>query len=121
MCSGKNIELVNQVIVEGMKFCLAMTKTRAFRKYGGRMWEGRKMPGCEGLVLWSDAYLECLARQYTNTIYHHSGSAKMGPARDPTAVVDPRLRVHGIKVRSQPHIHVFACWPNKLYSLIDRV
>ena len=117
MCSGKNIELVNQVIVEGMKFCLAMTKTRAFRKYGGRMWEGRKMPGCEGLVLWSDAYLECLARQYTNTIYHHSGSAKMGPARDPTAVIDPRLRVHGIKVRS----HVFVCWPNKLYSLIDRV
>ena len=93
---------MNQVIVEGMKFCLAMTRTRAFRKYGGRMWEGRKMPGCEGLVLWSDAYLECLARQYTNTIYHHSGSAKMGPARDPTAVVDPRLRVYGIKVRKHP-------------------
>lgn len=70
-----------KVIVEGMKFCLAMTKTRAFRKYGGKMWEGRKMPGCSHLVLWSDAYLECLARQYTNTIYHHSGSAKMGPAR----------------------------------------
>jgi len=80
-----------------MKFCLAMTKTRAFKKYGGRMWEGRKMPGCEHFVLWSDKYLECLARQYTNTIYHHSGSAKMGPARDPTAVVDPRLRVHGIQ------------------------
>ena len=52
-------------------------------------------------------------RHYTNTIYHHAGSAKMGPdrsarcrglvtkylpPRDPTAVVDPRLRVHGIKV-----------------------
>ena len=93
---------INQVVVEGMKFCLAMTKTRAFKKYGGRMWEGRKMPGCEHFVLWSDKYLECLARQYTNTIYHHSGSAKMGPARDPTAVVDPRLRVHGIQVRIHP-------------------
>lgn len=36
-------------------------------------------------------------RQYTVTIYHHSGTAKMGPPNDPTAVVDPRLRVYGIK------------------------
>ena len=85
-----------KVIVEGLKFCIAMTKTRAFRKYGAKVWEGRKMPGCEHLQLWSDQYLECLARHYTNTIYHHSGSAKMGPATDPEAVVDPRLRVYGV-------------------------
>ena len=35
-------------------------------------------------------------RHYTVTIYHHTGTAKMGPANDPTAVVDPRLRVYGI-------------------------
>ena len=40
------------------------------------MWGGRKMPGCVPLPLWSDPYLECLARHYTNTIYHHSGSAR---------------------------------------------
>ena len=58
-------------------------------------------------------YVYIICRHYTNTIYHHAGSAKMGPdrfarcqglvtkclpPRDPTAVVDPRLRVHGIKV-----------------------
>lgn len=85
-----------KVIVEGMKFCIAMTKTKAFKKYGGKMWEGRKMPGCEHFVLWSDPYLECLARHYTNTIYHHSGSVKMGPSHDPEAVVDSRLKVYGI-------------------------
>ena len=85
-----------RVIVEGLKFCIAMTKTRAFRKYGAKVWEGRKIPGCERLHLWSDEYLECLARHYTNTIYHHSGSAKMGPSTDPEAVVDPRLRVYGV-------------------------
>ena len=85
-----------KTIVEGMKFCIAMTKTKAFKKYGGKMWEGRKMPGCEQFKLWSDPYLECLARHYTNTIYHHSGSAKMGPSHDPQAVVDPRLKVYGI-------------------------
>ena len=85
-----------KVIVEGLKFCIALTKTRAFRKYGAKVWEGRKIPGCESLPQWSDEYLECLARHYTNTIYHHSGSAKMGPHSDPEAVVDPRLRVFGV-------------------------
>ena len=85
-----------KVIREGMKFCIALTKTRAFRKYGAKIWEGRKIPGCEHLHLWSDEYLECLARHYTNTIYHHSGSVKMGPPSDPGAVVDSRLRVYGI-------------------------
>ena len=31
------------------------------------------------------------------TIYHQCGTAKMGPRTDPDSVVDPELRVHGIK------------------------
>lgn len=31
------------------------------------------------------------------TIYHPVGTCKMGPPSDPGAVVDPRLRVYGIK------------------------
>lgn len=31
------------------------------------------------------------------TIYHPVGTCKMGPTSDPGAVVDPRLRVYGIK------------------------
>ncbi|CAH2093791.1 unnamed protein product [Euphydryas editha] len=33
----------------------------------------------------------------TNTIYHHCCTAKMGPISDSEAVVDSRLRVHGVK------------------------
>ena len=36
------------------------------------------------------------AHRSVATIYHPAGSCKMGPASDALAVVDPRLRVHGL-------------------------
>jgi choline dehydrogenase len=42
-----------------------------------------------------DALLE-FARQYGATIFHPSGTCRMGMGGDPLAVVDDRLRVHGV-------------------------
>ncbi|MCX5543124.1 choline dehydrogenase [Paraburkholderia sp. CNPSo 3076] len=42
----------------------------------------------------SDAELLDAARQFSQSIYHPAGTCKMG--RDATAVVDERLRVHGL-------------------------
>nr|XP_053638162.1 glucose dehydrogenase [FAD, quinone]-like [Cherax quadricarinatus] len=84
-----------KIIVEGIKIALALTETRAFKKFGSRFYT-RPMPGCEYAPLWTDTYWECLARHYTSTIYHPVGTCKMGPYWDPGAVVDPELKVYGI-------------------------
>jgi len=43
----------------------------------------------------SDDELLEFCREYGQTIFHPSGTAKMGVASDPGAVVDERLRVYG--------------------------
>ena len=50
-----------------------------------------------GLEFESDDELAKLAGDIGTTIFHPVGTAKMGPAADPMAVVDARLRVHGLE------------------------
>ncbi len=45
----------------------------------------------------SDADLEAFVRRAADTIYHAAGTCRMGPASDPSAVVDPLLRVRGVQ------------------------
>ena len=44
----------------------------------------------------ADEELSAVQRAVHQTVYHVSGTCRIGPAGDPAAVVDSRLRVHGM-------------------------
>ncbi|XP_033739719.1 glucose dehydrogenase [FAD, quinone]-like [Pecten maximus] len=51
---------------------------------------------CKHHTFRSDAFWDCYIRHYTLTVYHPTSTCRMGAMDDPTAVVDPFLRVRGI-------------------------
>ncbi|KFB37099.1 AGAP013492-PA-like protein [Anopheles sinensis] len=84
------------ISVRAIRKAIELSRTGPMQRYGARLLE-RPMPGCENYIFDTDDYWKCFSRHATFTIYHHVGTCKMGPKKDRTAVVDARLRVHGIR------------------------
>uniref|UniRef100_A0A182QXU5 Glucose-methanol-choline oxidoreductase N-terminal domain-containing protein n=1 Tax=Anopheles farauti TaxID=69004 RepID=A0A182QXU5_9DIPT len=84
------------VSVRAIRKAIELSRTAAMQRYNTRLLD-IPMPGCERHRFGTDDYWKCFTRHATFTIYHHVGTCKMGPATDPSAVVDARLRVHGLK------------------------
>lgn len=82
--------------VRGIKKLEELIETDAFKKVSAKMIKF-DIPECNPLPYPSDDYRKCYLRYFTASAWHQSGTAKMGPITDPNAVVDSRLRVHGIK------------------------
>ena len=76
-------------LVAGIRLARALAATRALSPYVA----GEYRPGPEATS--GDALLE-FAKNTAGTIFHPSGTCKMGPASDPLAVVDHDLAVHGL-------------------------
>ncbi|KAL0818233.1 hypothetical protein ABMA28_008731 [Loxostege sticticalis] len=85
-----------RVILHGIRKAIELSKTKAFQKFGSRLHDV-PLPNCAHHRFNSDEYWFCAMKTITNTIYHHCCTNKMGPSSDPEAVVDPRLRVYGIR------------------------
>jgi len=77
-----------QTAVDSLKFTRRLVETAALNPYVAR--EHLPGPGVQ-----SDDELLDSARNIAQTIYHPTSTCKMGS--DPSAVVDERLRVHGIQ------------------------
>ncbi len=77
-----------QVLAAGMKLARAIMAAPAIAQHSVK----EILPGPE---VQTEEQLLAFARQYGTTIYHPVGTCRMG--EDPRAVVDSRLRVHGIQ------------------------
>lgn len=55
------------------------------------------IPECDVHEFGTDEYLKCYISYFSTTLYHPTGTCKMGNLTDPSAVVDPSLKVKGIK------------------------
>ena len=65
--------------------------TKVFQSVGAAS-TGRRHPYCSDTEYDSDEYWECFIKHNTMTMFDPVGTCKMGPATDPTAVVDTKLR-----------------------------
>lgn len=55
------------------------------------------VPGCQHLQFGTDDYWRCAIRVASVGTHHYTGTCRMGPEDSEEAVVDDRLRVHGIE------------------------
>ncbi|GAB0093739.1 oxygen-dependent choline dehydrogenase-like [Sergentomyia squamirostris] len=85
-----------KTLIEGVKIAVALSRTQSMQRFGSQL-TAFNFPGCLQIKMFTDAYWECMIRHYSVTIYHPVGTCKMGPYWDRAAVVDPQLRVYGIR------------------------
>ena len=85
-----------QEFIAGIRKWEKFMETPAMEKLGVNT-EQSKYSFCSQHKFRSDAYWECYVRHLAVTVYHHSCTCKMGAVNDPSSVVDPKLRVKGIK------------------------
>ncbi|XP_076657188.1 glucose dehydrogenase [FAD, quinone] isoform X1 [Halictus rubicundus] len=84
------------ILVEGIQIALSFANTTAMRKHNMTL-SSTALAACSQYEFLSNEYWGCAVRQDTGPENHQAGSCKMGPANDRLAVVDPKLRVHGIR------------------------
>ena len=90
-----NMDDVDRMIA-GIRIWEKLMETPTMKRLGVKI-EQTKVSICSQHEFRSDAYWECYMKHVTVHAYHPTGTCKMGAVRDPSAVVDPHLRVKGIQ------------------------
>nr|CAH7718555.1 unnamed protein product [Callosobruchus chinensis] len=63
--------------------------------------------GCDIFAFDSDEYWECAIRAIPGSLFHQQSTCRMGPTTSKDAVVDARLRVHGMRNLRVADISIF--------------
>ena len=83
-------ETDRHVLLAGLRLVRRLMQSQAMAAY----FDGELYPGDR---VQSDEELMGVIRERGTTTFHMMGTCRMGPMHDPTSVVDPQLRVHGIE------------------------
>lgn len=78
----------------GVREAWALMQAEPMQEYTGKGYSP-KAPFGEGRE--GEQAMEHWIRQYSEALYHPTGTCRMAPGSDPHAVVDARLRVHGLE------------------------
>ena len=85
-----------EVIIDALNIAMNLSKTNALKSAGISL-DTNRLDLCKYYEYGTDDYWICQARNYTQALFHPAGTCKMGPSNDIRAVVDPHLRVYGVK------------------------
>lgn len=82
--------------IASIRYIQALAMTPPFQRLGAQIHQA-KLQTCKNHKFDSDEYWECALRTLTATLHHQIATCRMGPDGDPEAVIDPKLRVRGVK------------------------
>ncbi|XP_014608980.1 PREDICTED: glucose dehydrogenase [FAD, quinone]-like [Polistes canadensis] len=85
-----------KILMKSIDFAKSLANTKTFQTNGITL-RHYDIPNCRNTEPDSMEYWDCNLSNTAGTLFHPVGTAKMGPSNDPTAVVDPRLKVKGIQ------------------------
>ncbi|KAL6266502.1 hypothetical protein P5V15_003351 [Pogonomyrmex californicus] len=82
--------------IAGIRAALNISQTKSMRAFDSQLFN-ITYTECNKYKYDSNDYWTCALKLLASTLFHFSGTCKMGPKGDPTAVVDPRLKVFGVQ------------------------
>ncbi|XP_055603012.1 glucose dehydrogenase [FAD, quinone]-like [Uranotaenia lowii] len=81
---------------EAIKQAIRVGESEQLLEFGSKLSEDFA-PNCKGFSIETDDFWDCFMKHYIVSAYHIAGTCKMGPDGDASAVVNPELKVRGIK------------------------
>lgn len=79
----------------GVRAGIKIAESERMKGLGAKIYS-KPVPGCQHEEFNSDDYWRCAIRVASFGVHHQTGTCRMGPEDSEEAVVDDKLRVHGI-------------------------